>query len=79
MSLMKRFAEDSEELTRRATEAAWAPTARLRKKALDQVYMDCGTAAKVYADPSRVTKMLIEKSAEAYMSQRKTRVYQIAG
>lgn len=79
MSLMKRYQEDTEELTRRATEAAWESTGERRKAALDTVFQDCGTAARIYADPRRVTQYLVIAVGRAFMGARKATVYRVAG
>lgn len=79
MSLIKRFTEDLETLTLRASYAAWEPTSQLRMRALTAVFEDCGMAAKVYADPTRVTQLLVNAVVQEFMSQRKASVYQVAG
>ena len=76
---MKRFADDMDELTYRAMRAAWESTASERMAALTQVFQDCGTAAKVYADPVRVTQLLVSAAVKAFMDERKATVYRVAG
>lgn len=79
MSYMKSFEADLHTLTYRAACAAWEETAALRMAALTRVFEDCGTAAKVYADPKRVTQILVSSVVKEYMSCRKATAYRVAG
>ena len=79
MSLMKRYAEDMADLTHRGTLAAWEPTAEARRAALDIVFQDCGTAARIYADPGHAAKTFVSAVVRAFMDARKSKTYQYAG
>jgi len=70
MSLMKRYADDIEDLKLRATYAAWEPTTHLRRKAISAVLQDCGTAAKIYADPVTVTQLFVSAVVQEFMKTR---------
>lgn len=72
---MKRYSEDIESLKLRATYAAWEPTPELRFKAMDAVFEDCGTAAKIYADPATVTIFLVKAAAREFLTVRKRTEY----
>jgi hypothetical protein len=79
VSYIKAFEADRHTLTYRAACAAWEETAALRMAALTRVFEDCGTAAKVYADPRRVTQILVSAVTKEYMRCRKTTAYRVAG
>lgn len=79
MSLIKRYAEDMADLTYRGTLAAWEPTADKRRAALDVVFQDCGTAARIYADPGHAAKTFVSAVVRAFMDARKSKTYQHAG
>ena len=79
MSLMKRYAEDTEDLTRRAAQAAWELTAERRKAALDVVFRDCGESARIYANPGYAAKTFVSAVVRAFMEARKATVYRVAG
>lgn len=76
---MKRFADDTADIQYRAMRAARETTASERMAALTEVFQDCGTAATVYADPTRVTQLLVSAAVKAFMDERKETVYRHAG
>lgn len=59
MSLMKRYAEESEVLADRAAVAAWIDDMEERFEVLRQLYEDCHTAADIYADPAAVAELFV--------------------
>lgn len=75
MSLMKRYAEDIEELTSRAAKAAWEETSDKRMAAITEVFEDCGTAAAIYAQPAEVVTAFVKAVTQAFMAQRKATTY----
>ncbi|WP_371665971.1 hypothetical protein OG306_33120 [Streptomyces sp. NBC_01241] len=66
MSAMKRYADDVQELTLRATGIAWNPYPKERSALFEELYSDCVKAADVYADPVAVSLLLMHEVAEAY-------------
>jgi hypothetical protein len=59
VSLMKRYAEESEVLADRAAVAAWIDDTEERFEVLRQLYADCHTAADIYADPAAVAELFV--------------------
>lgn len=54
MSLMKQFMMESEELADRAALIAWTTNDNQRITEFHDLYADCETAARAYADPYEV-------------------------
>lgn len=75
MSLMKRYADDTEALKLRAIETAWIRDEGARAQALSELIEDCGNAASVYHSPAEVAALFVHTVTETYsaewMSQRK--------
>lgn len=75
MSLMKRYAEDTEALKLRAIETAWITDDLERALALSELFEDCGNAASVYHSPAEVAALfaltVVETFSAEWMSQRK--------
>ncbi|MEU0159033.1 hypothetical protein ABZ154_09375 [Streptomyces sp. NPDC006261] len=75
MSLMKRYAEDTEHFKLRAIETAWITDDLERALALSDLFEDCGNAATVYHSPAEVAALFVHTVSETYatewMSQRK--------
>lgn len=69
MSLMKQYAEDSQDLSLRAIEAAWLPDHIERAVSLSALFRDCGTAALVYHSPAEVAAMFVHTVAETYAAE----------
>lgn len=70
MSLMKRYADDVEDLSLRAAYAAWETTHGLRVLALEALMEDCRTASAMYADPETVQRMLIDAVTDVFLNER---------
>lgn len=70
MSLMKRYAEDSEALADRAAVAAWIESTDERFEALRAIYEDCHTAADIYADPAAVAELFVKTVTDTFHDAR---------
>lgn len=66
MSLMKRYADDTEAFTLRAIETAWITDPGARAQALTNLFGDCGTAAAVYHAPAEVAALFVHTVTETY-------------
>ena len=66
MSLMKRYAEDKEELGMRAAMIAWNPDPEERKALRIELWSDCAKAAEIYHSPVEVAMAFVHHVAECY-------------
>ncbi|MEU1176575.1 hypothetical protein ABZ464_02815 [Streptomyces sp. NPDC005820] len=70
MSLMKRYAEDSETLADRAAVIAWTDDTDQRFEELRALYADCHKAADIYADPAAVAELFVQKVTDTFHEAR---------
>ncbi|MFF4706909.1 hypothetical protein [Streptomyces sp. NPDC001297] len=70
MSLMKRYAEESEALADRAAVAAWIEDTEERFEVLRQLYEDCHTAADIYAHPAAVAELFVNTVSRTFFDAR---------
>lgn len=69
MSLMKRYAEDTEAFKLRAIETAWITDDLERALALTELFEDCGNAASVYHSPAEVAALFVHTVAETFSAE----------
>ncbi|MER6102417.1 hypothetical protein ABT115_08820 [Streptomyces sp. NPDC001832] len=77
---MKRFGFDADELSEKATYAAWLDTPAERLHALTGVFQECGERANAYHDPMFVARVLVKEVTFVFRFERtemlKNRMFQ---
>jgi hypothetical protein len=72
VSLIKRYVEDAEAVEERAAVIAWEPEFSERFEQLSLLFGDCGTMARIYAEPRVVAGLLVRLAVSAYQQSRRS-------